>query len=160
MSSSIDPFFLFDHPTNIASLSFLLEPEKFEVIQVKEVIGPCNNTIAIVDILKEDLDEDDLPIIVKTGVRREVMYDREQLINGIVATLPIDPLSKIYYIEVNSDDFIDSDFVINKLRQYQLDVGDNAIEVLTIANTNVMQLKTTNKSLRFYGEAFIAFKIT
>lgn len=155
---SIDPFFLFTEPGNLAALLLLLEPEKFEVIEVKKSIGPCNNTIAIVDILQEDEDIDGLPIIVKSGVRRELMYDRTDLTTALKLVLPMEEETERLYVEIESGSDVDVYTVLNALRNHGIDVGDDAITVNPIKTTDVIEIITTSKSIRFSGRALIALK--
>lgn len=158
MSSAIDPFFLFENPTNLASLEILLEPEKFEVIDVKKAVGPCNNTIATIDILTESEDEDGLPTIVKTGVRRELMYDRQHISDALKSVLSMDSVTKTLYVNLMASDLPDTYHIYRALVQNGIDVGRDAITVTHIANTDIVHIETNNKSIRFYGDMMIAFK--
>lgn len=157
MSSAIDPFFLFEHPSNIAAMSTLLDSEKFQVVEVKSLIGPTNNTIAIIELLKEDFDEDDLPYIVKTGIRREIMYDRESIHTAFHRILDKDRSTKTLYINVPVGFNPTVVNVINALITHGIDLGENSIDVAHIKSTNIIHITTTDKSIRFYGDIMIAF---
>lgn len=154
MSSYLDPYFLFSHQGNRVALAQLLDSEKFKTIKVKPTINLCNNTIALLEILREDLDEDDLPIIVSTGIQREIHYDREDLNAAFHKVLSQDHHGR-HVVKVPANFYLETDDVVAALIANGINVGNNAIEIYRIGTSEVIHISTTDKSIRFKGSARI-----
>lgn len=159
MSLYLDPYFLFSHQGNSIALAHLLDPEKFMTWKVKPTINLCNNSIAQLEILREGLDEDDLPIIVNTGIYREIHYDREDLDVAFHKVLQQDHHGR-HVVKVPSNFYLDNEDVIDALTANGINVGDSAIEIYRIGTSEVIHVNTTDKSIRFKGSARIVLHTT
>lgn len=157
MSSSLDPYFLFTHLGNQIALSLLLDPEKIKTLKVKPTINLCNNTIALLEILREDLDDDDLPIIVCSGIQREIHYDREDLNEAFTKVLTQDSKGR-HILNVPSDFYLDARDVNKALIQNGIYVGEDAIQIYRIGQSEIIQIDTTDKSIRFNGSARVVLQ--
>ena len=158
MSNSQDPNFLFNSPGNINAISYLLSPEAFNIIEVKRVNSPTNNTIALLELLAEDEDEDGLPIVVKTNIKREIHYDRELLSTALTNVLERDTDGRLT-LSAPEGFVVTTEAMVELLIENGFNVGEDAITARTIGKTDIVELITTSKSIRYSGSARIALTI-